>query len=51
MIRAAARFFRLLPVQLELAHLKWARSELPVHHRDLPCVLARIAELEDRCAR
>jgi hypothetical protein len=48
------RAFRLLPQALEAfdhAHLKWARASLSKHnplHPDLPAIVLRLAEMEDR---
>jgi len=52
MMRALVRFFRLLPARLDLEWLRWARRELTARnplHPDLPWIVRRISELEDRC--
>jgi hypothetical protein len=49
-IRAALRFFRLMPAALDRAHLLLARNHLSKHrplHPDLPWIVSRIAELEN----
>lgn len=50
MIRAAIRFFRLLPARLELEHLRWASREIHPLHPAVPEIVHRISELEARCA-
>ena len=46
MLRAFARFARVLPDSLERVHLQWALSEIDLMHKDLPWIVCRINELE-----
>lgn len=51
-MRCLIRFVRILPAALDLAWLRWARSELSATnptHPDLPYIVRRIAYLEDKC--
>jgi hypothetical protein len=47
-MRAVLRFFRMLPVAFERAHLLWAEREIHPMYPDVGYVQRRLRELEDR---
>jgi hypothetical protein len=47
-MRALIRFFRVLPVALERAHLQWAAKEICPLHPDVGYIAHRLRVLEDR---
>jgi hypothetical protein len=50
-MRALLRFFRALGPAFDRAHPRWARAHLSKHnplHEDLPAIVQRLRQLEDR---
>jgi hypothetical protein len=51
MIRALGHIFRAFGQAFDRAHLRWARAHLSKHnplHPDLPAIVRRLRQLEDR---
>lgn len=47
-MRWLVRFFRVMPIAIERAHLQWAEREIDPLHPDVGYIARRLRELEDR---